>query len=32
MDTYDNALHAIELGADIVAPTMCGYTKATRRD
>ena len=29
IDTYDNALHAIELGADIVAPTMCGYTKAT---
>ena len=29
VDTFENAKHAVELGADIVAPTMSGYTKAS---
>lgn len=30
VSTYDEAKHAIELGADIVAPTLYGYTKETK--
>lgn len=29
ISTYEEAKHAIELGADIVAPTLYGYTKET---
>ena len=30
VSNYDEALRAIELGADIVAPTLYGYTEATK--
>ena len=30
VSTYDEAKHAIELGADIVAPTLYGYTEETK--
>lgn len=30
ISTYDEAKHAIELGADIIAPTLYGYTEQTK--
>ena len=30
VSNYDEAVHAVELGADIVGPTLYGYTQATK--